>query len=153
MGFFCICRIMTLEEILLSVVGDAGFELWGYQYINHGKQDILRVYIEHENGILIENCQRVSRQLNAVLEVEEPIQGEYVLEVSSPGLERPLFNLEQFGRFIGKKVKIVLRKQLNGQRKWLGELKHVEGETVILNIDEQEVLLPFGMIEKANLVF
>jgi len=151
MGFFYMS--MKLEEILTSVVTDAGYELWGYQYLTHGKRDILRVYIEGENGVLIDDCARVSGQLDAVLDVEEPIQDRYTLEVSSPGLERPLFTLEQFKKFIGKKVKIVLRKQLNGQRKWLGELKELQGETVVLNINEQDVLLPFDTIEKANLVF
>ena len=101
-------KLEQLQDILTPVIEALGYECWGIEYISQGRHSVLRVYIDHENGILIEDCETVSRQLSAVMDVEDPISSEYTLEVSSPGMDRPLFTLEQFAAFVGEQVKIRL---------------------------------------------
>lgn len=142
-----------LEEILAPVVASLGCELWGVEYQTHGRNALLRIYIDSEQGVAVEDCEKVSRQASAVLDVEDPISGKYTLEVSSPGLDRPLYKLEQYQRFVGAQVEVRLRMPLDGQRKWRGLLAGVEGEEIVLRIDsENEYLLPIDSIERANII-
>ncbi|QFT56213.1 ribosome maturation factor RimP [Microbulbifer sp. THAF38] len=142
-----------LEELLAPVVASLGCELWGIDYQTHGRNALLRIYIDSENGIGVEDCEKVSRQASAVLDVEDPISGRYTLEVSSPGLDRPLYKLEQYERFVGAQIEVRLRMPLDGQRKWRGLLAGVEGDEVVLRVDgENEYLLPIDSIEKANII-
>ena len=142
-----------LEEILGPVVASLGCELWGVEYQTHGRNALLRIYIDSEQGIAVEDCEKVSRQASAVLDVEDPISGKYTLEVSSPGLDRPLYKLDQYQRFVGSQVEVRLRMPLDGQRKWRGLLAGVEGEEIVLRIDsENEYLLPIDSIERANII-
>jgi ribosome maturation factor RimP len=114
---------------------------------------MLRVFIDDaENGISIEDCEKVSRQISGVMDVEDPIQSEYTLEVSSPGMDRPLFRLEQYQEFVGHQVQIKLRMAFEGRRKFTGLIKGIEGDEVIVVVDDHEYLLPFDSIEKANIV-
>ena len=101
----------TLEQIVETVAESLGFQLWGFQYNSNGNQSVLRVFIDSddsEKGVNVDDCAQVSRQLSAVLDVEDPITGHYVLEVSSPGLDRPLFKLDQYQAYIGSEIKIKL---------------------------------------------
>lgn len=142
-----------LRDLLAPVVESLGCELWGLEYMTHGRNATLRLYIDSENGIGVEDCERVSRQVSAVMDVEDPISGEYTLEVSSPGLDRPLYTLAQYEQFVGAQVELRLRMPLEGRRKWRGLLAGVEGQEVVLRIDaENEYLLPIDSIEKANVV-
>ncbi|MFI2813150.1 MULTISPECIES: ribosome maturation factor RimP [Microbulbifer] len=142
-----------LEELLGPVVASLGCELWGIEYQTHGRNALLRIYIDSEDGIAVEDCEKVSRQASAVLDVEDPISGKYTLEVSSPGMDRPLYRLDQYERFVGHQIEVRLRMPLEGQRKWRGLLAGVEGEEVVLRIDgENEYLLPIDSIERANIV-
>jgi ribosome maturation factor RimP len=145
-------KLEQLQDILTPVVEALGYQCWGIEYIAQGRHSVLRVYIDHENGILVENCATVSRQLSAVLDVEDPISSEYTLEVSSPGLERPLFTLEQFAAFVGSQVKIKLRSPVEDRRSFQGLIRSVEDQDVVVQMGEFEYLLPVDLIEKANIL-
>ncbi|WP_278351150.1 MULTISPECIES: ribosome maturation factor RimP [Marinobacter] len=146
-------KLKQLEDILRPVVEGLGYEFWGIEFRSHGHHSKLRVFIDDaENGIAIDDCEKVSRQVSGVMDVEDPIQTEYTLEVSSPGMDRPLFRLEQYEAFIGHKVQIKLRMAFEGRRKFLGLIKGVEGDDVVVVVDGHEYLLPFDSIEKANIV-
>lgn len=145
-------KLEQLHTLLAPVVEALGFECWGIEFISQGRHSLLRVYIDHENGILVDDCEKVSRQLSGVLDVEDPITSEYTLEVSSPGMDRPLFTLEQFARHIGEQVKIRLRSPFDGRRNFQGVLKGVEEQDVIVQVDDHEYLLPIEQVEKANII-
>ena len=142
----------ALQALIEPVVQALDCELWGVEYFQAGQRSVLRVYIDKTDGIDIEDCQRVSRQLGSVLDVEDPIGGEYTLEVSSPGLDRPLYRLSQYEQLAGEHIDLKLRFPFEGQRKFKGLLKGVEAEDVVLVVDEQEYLFPFESIEKAKVV-
>lgn len=129
-----------------------GYELWGIELLPDGKDSLLRVYIDHEAGIKLEDCERVSRQVVGVLDVEDPIPGSYRLEVSSPGLDRPLFNLEQFGRFRGSRAQVQLRQKIRERRRIKGEIGLVSDESVTMSCDGDEWVIAESMIEKANIL-
>jgi ribosome maturation factor RimP len=146
-------KLKQLEEILRPVVEGLGYELWGIEFRSRGHESMLRIFIDDaENGISIEDCEKVSRQISGVMDVEDPIQSEYTLEVSSPGMDRPLFRLEQYRDFIGHKAKIRLRMAFEGRRKFQGLIKGVEGDDVVIVVDDHEYLLPFDSIEKASII-
>ncbi len=141
-----------IQVLIAPVVESLDCELVGIEYGKQGNRGLLRVYIDKENGVDVSDCQRVSHQLSGVLDVEDVIQGQYQLEVSSPGLDRPLFTLEHFAQFAGHKVKLKLVTPINGQRKFKGTLQGVENEQVIVNIGENELVLALGAVDKANLI-
>ena len=117
-----------------------------------GGDGLLRVFIDHPDGIALEDCETVSRQLSAFLDVEDPLPGHYVLEVSSPGIERRLRTLEHFARFAGNEVKVELKRKTDGRRKLRGELKGVDDELVVLNVEGQSWRLRVNDIARAQLV-
>ena len=137
---------------MAPVVTGLGFECWGIEFVSQGKHSVLRVYIDKEGGILVDDCAEVSRQVSSVLDVEDPISSEYTLEVSSPGMERPLFTLEQFASHAGEQVKIKLRSPFEGRRNFQGLLRGVEEQDVVVQVDDQEFLLPIDSIDKANII-
>lgn len=129
-----------------------GCELWGVEYMAQGRRALLRVYIEKEGGIGVDDCEKVSRQVSSVLDVEDPIQSEYTLEVSSPGMDRPLFKLEQFESNVGETVAVRLRLPFEGRRKFTGLLKGIENDEIVLEVDNEEYVLPYELVDKANIV-
>ncbi len=141
-----------LVAIIEPAVSALGFELLGVEYMPQGRHSLLRIYIDHEDGITVDDCGDVSHQVSAVLDVEDPIRGEYTLEVSSPGLERPLFTLEHYARFAGQLAEIRLHAPLHGRRKFKGRIKGVDGDEVILDVEGEEQRLAIGNIEKAHLI-
>jgi len=147
-------KSQLLEDLLEPVVSSMGYEFVGLEYISQGRHSILRIYIDKDQGVDVDDCAKVSRQLSAVLDVEDPIAGEYSLEVSSPGLDRPLFKLYQYGQFVGKEVKFrTLRPQLeNGQRKFRGIIQGIDEQNVFFLIDQKQLIVPYKEIEKANLI-
>lgn len=142
-----------LTSLLEPVVESLGCELWGLEYLAQGKKSLLRIFIDKKpDGVVLEDCEAVSRQVSSVLDVEDPINGEYTLEVSSPGMDRPLYKLEHYQEFAGHKVALRLRVNFEGRRKFSGLLKGVEDDEVVLEVDGEEYLLPFELIDKANIV-
>ena len=141
-----------LTDLVRPVAEALGYELWGIEYLSHGKQSVVRIYIDSPDGVNVDDCAKVSRQTGSVFDVEEPILGEYTLEVSSPGMDRPLFTLDQFNRYVGELVKIRLRTSFEGRRKFSGRMTGIENDDVIVAVDDDEYLLPFELIEKANVV-
>ncbi|QQD20859.1 ribosome maturation factor RimP [Oceanospirillaceae bacterium ASx5O] len=141
-----------LTDLLRPVVESMGFVFWGIEFIAQGRQSMLRVFIDHANGINVDDCAAVSRQLSAVLDVEDPITQEYTLEVSSPGMDRPLFSIEQYQQYANHIIELRLRMPFEGRRKFKGQLIGVEQEDIVLVVDEHEYLLPVELIEKAHVV-
>lgn len=141
-----------IQQLLAPTVEALGFELWGIEYLSQGRHSVLRLYIESEQGIGVDDCASVSHQVSGVLDVEDPITGEYTLEVSSPGVDRLLFRLDQYPAYVGEWIELRLRSPFEGRRKFKGVLKGIEGEDVIVQVDDHEYLLPHGAIEKARIL-
>jgi ribosome maturation factor RimP len=139
--------------MLRPAVEEVGLELLGIEFVSAGKHSILRVFIDHENGIDVDNCADASRQVGALLDVEDPISTEYNLEVSSPGLDRPLFTLEQYKKVIGETVNVRLSLPLNGRRKFKGILNTIESDVLIVTVDSEEFELVFSNVDKGNLEY
>ena len=145
--------VALVIELIEPTVLAFGLELWGIEHIQQGKYSLLRIYIESEAGITIEDCEKVSQQVSAILDVEDPISGEYTLEVSSPGLDRPLFTAKQFEQFTGREVNMRMRNPIKGRRKFKGLIIGVNENFVALNVDGLNFDLEVGNVEKANIVF
>lgn len=145
-------KLTELEQLLIPVVEALGYRCWGIEFLSQGRHSLLRVYIDHDDGVTVEACADVSRQASAVLDVEDPISGDYTLEVSSPGMDRPLFTLEHYAAYIGEQVKIRLRVPYEGRRNIQGVIRGVEGDDVVVLVDEHEYLLPIDSIDKSQIV-
>jgi ribosome maturation factor RimP len=141
-----------LEKLLQPLVEDLGYEFVGLEYSSSPRHAVLRVYIDHEDGVDIDDCSRVSHEVAALLDVEDPISGQYNLEISSPGLDRPLFTREQYRRFTGEEVQVTLYAPEAGRRKFKGRIIRVEGDCLVLEQDGAEVALNFNNIARARLV-
>ena len=142
-----------VTELIAPTVEALGLQLWGVEHAQQGKFSVLRIFIESDAGITIDDCEKVSRQVSAILDVEDPIAGEYTLEVSSPGLDRPLFSVPQFEQFQGSEVDVRLRKPLDGRRKFKGLIASVKGDVICVQVDGEDFQLSHSDIEKANLVY
>jgi ribosome maturation factor RimP len=142
----------SLERLIEPIVKEMNCVLWGIEQISHGRQSTLKVYIDSDNGVDVDDCARVSRQISSLLDVEDLISGSYTLEVSSPGLERRLFKAEHFERFKGAMIKLSLRSSFEGRRRFRGILCGLEDKQVVLRMGEEEVLLPVEGIERANII-
>lgn len=112
----------------------------------------MRVFIDGADGVGVDDCARVSRQISSALDVEDPISGEFTLEVSSPGIDRPLYSFDHYRRYVGFKIKIKLRVPFEGRKTFTGLLNGTDGDDVMLLIEDEEYILPFDSIERANLV-
>lgn len=144
---------VKLKRLLQPVVEALGCQLWGLDLQAGGKTKLLRIYIDRaEDGIGIEDCEKVSRQSSAILDVEEAINGEYILEVSSPGMDRPLYELDHYQQFIGEDISLRLRFPYEGRRNFKGRLTAVDGDEVVVVVADTEFLFPVEGIEKANVV-
>lgn len=147
--------VKLISELISPTVEALELVLWGVEHIPSGKYSLLRIYIDRadlEAGIAIEDCEAVSRQVSALLDVEDPISGEYTLEVSSPGLDRPLFDAAQFAMFIGELANVKLRTALSGRRKFKGHIEQVDGETITLQVDGESYQINHADVDKANIV-
>lgn len=173
-------RERQIEELIEPAVAALGCRVWGINYLSQGKHSILRIYIEKnaidnnvvdldssqtdspkemtpaasetQAGISIDDCERVSRQVSELLDVEETINGEYTLEVSSPGLDRQLFRPEQYARVLGEVLDVRLSFPFDGRKKFVGQLVGVEDNEAVIQIDGEEFLLPIETIQKAQVV-
>lgn len=148
---------MTLEQKIESLVAPAiealGIELWGCEYIAAGKDSTLRIYIDRPQvGVTVDDCAKVSRQVSAIMDVEDPISSAYLLEISSPGMDRPLFKPEHYPPYIGKTVNVRSRLAIMGRRKFKGELLEANSEQIVVEVDREVYEIPLSSIDKANLV-
>ena len=147
----------TLEQKIQELVQDSvdalGCELVGIECQRSGRYLTVRVYIDKDGGVSVDDCADVSRQVSAIMDVEDLIADKYNLEVSSPGLDRPLFSLEQYRRIIGEDVAIHLRVPVLDSRKWSGKLESVEGDVITLIVDNTPQMFAFGNIQKGNIIY
>ena len=141
-----------IEEYIRPVLQDMGYELWGCQFIPRGRGSLLRIYIDKADGVGIEDCERVSLRIGAVLDVENFISGNYNLEISSPGLPKPLFYSEQYQNYVGQEVAVKLVKPHAGQKKFTGVIVAADDDNLVLQIAEEKLVIPFATIAKANLI-
>ena len=141
-----------LKALLEPVVEGLGYELTDLEVKLGGRNGLIRVFIDQAEGIGLEDCETVSRQIGAVLEVEDPIPEQYSLEVSSPGLDRRLTKPEHYRRFAGEDVRIKLRSPLNGRRNFRGAITAADEENIEVEVDGESHRLPIATIESARLV-
>lgn len=144
----------VLKQLLNPVVEAMDCELWGLELQMGGKAKLLRIFIDRDEevGVGVDDCERVSRQASAILDVEDVIPGEYILEVSSPGMDRPLYELDHYARYLGEEISLRLRFPYEGRRNYKGRLKAIEGDEIVVVVTDNEFLFPVEGIEKANLV-
>jgi len=141
-----------LSDMFEPVIESMAYELVGVELTGSGNGTILRIYIDAENGITVDDCQAVSYQVSGLLDVEDPLQGHYTLEVSSPGLDRPLVKPEHFEQFTGELVKIRSTEAVLGRKNFKGILESFDGEYLCVAVDNEVYEIPFDIVEKANLV-
>ena len=141
-------------SIINSSINELGYELLGIEYVSNGKHSVLRLYIDRDEGIGVNDCETVSRQVSAIMDVEDPISGQYNLEVSSPGIERPLFIVAHYQRFLGHDVRIRTYRPIEGRRNFTGAIGSVSetSNSFELVTELGPVTLDIDLIEKANLV-
>ncbi len=143
----------NIWSLIEPVVEGMGYEVVEIEFRPHPTDGLLRIYIDKSDGILLEDCELVSKQISSLLDVEDPIPGQFNLEVSSPGMDRPLRKAQDFERFAGDKVKIKLSvPTLEGQRNFSGKLIGLQDQDVVLEVDGETHKLPLDSIEKARLV-
>jgi ribosome maturation factor RimP len=142
-----------IRSLAATVAGDCGYELFDVGLLGVGKRTLLRVFIDKEGGVTLEDCEVFSRRLEALLDVEDPVAGPYTLEVSSPGLDRPLKNLNDFKKNIGKMLRIVTRERIDNQSFFTGRLEGVDDLSLRLSLSEgkKEVVIPLSGVSKARL--
>ncbi len=140
-----------VTELAKEATELAGVELFDVELLGQVGNLIVRVTIDSEHGIGINDCERVSRQLEALLDIEDPVPGSYTLEVTSPGLDRPLRNIQDFRRFQGKLVRIVTNEKIDNQTFFIGRIAKVTNNTVIITIGKKELEIPCEIINRANL--
>ncbi|MGI5876137.1 MAG: ribosome maturation factor RimP [Dethiobacteria bacterium] len=142
----------VIEALALRVTGDFGYELVDLEYkVIKGEPHVV-LFIDKPGGILLEDCEQVSKSLGELLDIEDPIPSSYLLEVSSCGVERPLKKAEDYKRFQGENVKLKTFQKINGRKNFIGILSAFNGEEVILQTEEEEeVPIKLSNIAKANL--
>ncbi|GMT48130.1 MAG: ribosome maturation factor RimP [bacterium] len=141
-------KVMELAREATEI---AGVELFDVELLGQRGKMIVRVTIDNEQGIGIKDCERVSRQLEALLDVEDPVQGSYTLEVTTPGLDRPLRGIEDFERFRGRQARVVTTERIDNQTFFIGRIKTVKGSTIVLELENKEVEIPYKIVSKARL--
>ena len=141
-----------IEGLVKPAVESAGCWLWGLERVSGGKRAKLRIYIDKPDGVSIEDCERVSREISDLLDLEDAFDRSYILEVSSPGLDRILFSAEQFRSHVGAEVDLRLNFPVQGRKRFVGRLAAVEGAEVRLCTDGGDCLLPLENVQRARLV-
>lgn len=141
-----------LWQLFEPVVDGMGYELVEIEYQPNPKHGVLRLYIDSEAGIQVEDCGRVSQQISALIDVEDPLPGSFNLEISSPGLDRPLRKQQDFIRFAGETAKVKTSMPQHGQRNFTGRISGIDGDALVLECEDKVVRLPLSTIDKARLV-
>lgn len=142
-----------LSELLSPVVTAIGYEWVGVEYHPNSVNALVRVYIDKADGITLEDCVAVNEQVSGILDVEDPIPGKYTLEISSPGLDRPLFNLADFEKFIDADVKLRLSRPIARQRNFKGKIISVSNPLILIEEkDGKQTQIDYNMIDVARLI-
>ena len=141
-----------IEGLVASAVEGFGCQLWGVECVAGGKRAKLRIYIDKPHGVSVDDCERVSREISDLLDLEGAFDRSYILEVSSPGLDRILFKAEQFRANVGALVDLRLNYPMEGRKRLVGQLAAVEGEQVRMRMDGSDCLLPLENVQRARLV-
>ncbi len=141
-----------LAELLEPVLGRLGYELADLEVRSGGKGGFVRVFIDKPDGIDLDDCEKVSLAVSALLDVEDPVPGKYTLEVSSPGLDRKLTKVEHFQRFVGEVVKVQMRLPIEGRRRFRGKLMSLADENIVVEVDGEPHSLALATIDTARLV-
>ncbi|MEQ7414141.1 ribosome maturation factor RimP [Xanthomonas campestris] len=153
-------KATEIANLLGPTVESLGLELLGVEYLPAPGGATLRLYIDvplaeqPDRIINVDDCERVSREVSAQLDVEDPISGNYTLEVSSPGVDRPLFTLDQFARHVGESAKVVLKLAQDGRRRFQGQIVRIDTEAaaVVFSVDGKDVQIAFDNIDKARIL-
>jgi len=143
--------IDNVSQILNSLLGEKGLELFDIQYRREGRGKILRIFIDKQGGVTIGDCTEISRELSTILDVHDIVPGPYTLEVSSPGLDRPLKKPGDFERFKGRRVKIRTIRDIEERRVFVGRLLDFMNDIASVEVDGRTYLIPYSEVEKANL--
>ena len=141
-----------VADLIDPAIGSLGYELVGVEYGDQGRGMLLRVYIDHEDGIKLDDCVAVSRRVSALLDVEDLIAGHYELEVSSPGLDRPLFTEAHYEQYLSHKAKIVMAIPQMGRKRFTGILKNISDGMIEIEVDNEIYVLPIAEIASGRLV-
>ncbi len=141
-----------IEELLRTIVEGLGCEIWGVEYLSQGSHSKLRLYIDSADGVSIDDCEKVSRQVSDVLDVENLFTKGYTLEVSSPGMDRILFNAQQYESNVGAMVDVRLNFPFEGKKRVVGLLAGVENAEAIIQVDGEEYVLPLDNVQRARIV-
>lgn len=145
--------VQALATRIAPALDELGLECLGIEWVPGRGEGLLRLYIDRGNGtVTVDDCEAASREVSALLDVEDPIAGHYVLEVSSPGIDRPLFSAEQFSRFINDEAKVTLKLPRDGRRRLRGRIVEVAGERITLEVDGTAMQVSQDEIESARLV-
>ncbi|MEM8682390.1 MAG: ribosome maturation factor RimP [Pseudomonadota bacterium] len=142
-----------LVDLLEPTVERLGYELADLEVKLGGKDGVLRVFIDKADGIDLDDCEKVSHAVSALLDVEDPLPGQYNLEISSPGVDRRLKKAEHFQRFIGETVKVQMRFPVDGRKRFRGALSACEDDTIVVEVDGTSYSLPLATIDTARLVY
>ena len=142
-----------LATLINTTVTGLGYDLWGYEYRAYGESALLRVFIDAETGITVDDCGRVSQQLGAALDVDDLIPVAYMLEVSSPGVDRVLFLPEHYQRYTGETIKVRTHIPVNGRRNFLGTLQQADDTQIVLKVDADLYEIPYDSIDRGRLRF
>ena len=142
-----------LATLINTTVTGLGYDLWGYEYRAYGESALLRVFVDAEAGITVDDCGRVSQQLGAALDVDDLIPVAYMLEVSSPGVDRVLFLPEHYQRYIGETVKVRTHIPVNGRRNFVGVLHQANDALVTIKVDAELFEIPYDAIDRGRLRF
>jgi ribosome maturation factor RimP len=140
-----------VEALVAPVIIDKGLELVNVEYVREGAHWYLRLYIDKEGGVDLDDCTAVSHSVSEVLDQKDPISQAYMLEVSSPGLERPLKKDEDFVRFQGKLVRVLTKEPYQGYQEFTGYLVGLIEDEIVLEYEKETVRIPRSLVEKANL--
>ncbi|MEO6968950.1 MAG: ribosome maturation factor RimP [Rhodanobacteraceae bacterium] len=144
--------VQVLAARIAPALGELGLECMGMEWTPGHGGGLLRLYIDRADcTVTVDDCEAASREISALLDVEDPIAGHYVLEVSSPGIDRPLFNAAQFARFVGEEAKVTLKLPRDGRRRLRGRIVDVDGERIGLDIDGVRIDVMHNEIESARL--
>lgn len=147
-------RHLALEAVVVPVITGMGYEFVGLEYLSQGKHSVVRIYLDRPGGISVDDCANVSRQLSSVLDVESTdfARGSYNLEISSPGVDRKIFAVEQFPQFVGQTVNMTLHAPVDGKRRIKGVLSAVDDQKLLIDVNGKVVSIECANVAQANLI-